>query len=140
MHQNQNFMMIIQNYNIWESVLALCIINEAYNKFLEIIKIVYEAIEKVDEGNKNNWVTNNSKCLKVKSTLGLYLESCIYRATSILWGDEIETEIFSDKYIKKIVGNEKPKEMRIKFCETKMLLKTALPTIIDLYDMKRVYE
>lgn len=131
---------IIQNYNIWESVLTLCIINRAYNKFLEIIKIVYEAIEKVDEGNKKNGGINNSKCLKVKRTLDLYLESCIYRATSILWGDEIETEIFSDKYIKKIVNNEKPKEMRIKFCETKMLLKTVLSTIIDLYDMKRVYE
>ena len=130
---------IIENYNVWEKVIEILVINESYTALQRFLDNVANAIRQLSykKGKKLN---------NVKDTLFLYLNSALCRSLALVWGKNV------DKFIADIchskINDEKRfpyanrKEINYKrkaYCRTRMIDKSVMPIFIDMLQIENVF-
>ena len=126
---------LIENYLTWEKILEVLIINEYTEECISFAKQITSAIDHISLSDKN--VSNWRVLSTIKDSLRKVLYANLCRTLALLWGkkqDEIimglaqECSIFRDYNIY---------PMCLKYCQTRMIDKYALPLLIDgFFDKK----
>lgn len=120
---------IIENYITWESLLTLCIVNKNIKMYDYFVNKIYNSINMVKEPYDNSGAY---RVMNIKKTLHSYLESCIFRTSALVWGNDIDS-IF-DKFNKnKIVNKLFNYEIRMNFCKSRMVNKLMCSVLIDIF-------
>lgn len=124
---------LIENYQTWEKVLEIFIINEKYNTYFKFVKQIISAIKQVDFAK-----SHSIPLLKLKFSLVEVLCSAILRTLSLNWGPEVKNlvqsiyDIINKDFILLDFHNvESFNEMRKWYCFTRMCDKYAMPILID---------
>lgn len=125
---------IIENYTIWEKVLEILIINEKFDVYLNFLKHIKKAIEKMD-------VKDQPKSTeKTEFSLFFHLFSSICRTLSLVWGKKVQKLIKSinkdfsydyDVFASYYTSEDYINGQRIGYCRTRMNDKYAMPFLID---------
>lgn len=131
---------IIENYNVWEKIIEILVINEAWSALKDIIQNIVDAIDALDY--KNNTILS-----EVKKTLQLYLNSTLRRSLALVWGTEVEefVEALCRQYVSRegesrIIVKRLRKEYRKAYCTTRMVDKSVMPIFIDMLKMREIYK
>lgn len=131
---------IIENYNVWEKIIEILVINEAWSALKDIIQNIVDAIDALD-------YKNNAILSEVKKTLQLYLNSTLRRSLALVWGTEVEefVEALCRQYVSRegesrIIVKRLRKEYRKAYCTTRMVDKSVMPIFIDMLKMREIYK
>lgn len=131
---------IIENYNVWEKIIEILVINESWDALKDIIKNIVDAIEALD-------YRNDTILSEVKKTLQSYLYSTLSRALALVWGTEVDE--FIESLRKQYASRENEsqiivihlrKEHRKAYCKTRMVDKSVMPIFIDMLNMGKIYQ
>lgn len=124
---------LIENYQTWEKVLEIFIINEKYDTYFKFVKQIIGAIKQVDFAKQHN-----TSLLKLQFSLVEVLCSAILRTLSLNWGPEakslvqnIYNAINKDFVLLDFHNVESFNEMRKWYCFTRMCDKYAMPILVD---------
>ena len=124
---------LIENYQMWEKVLEIFIINEKYDTYFKFINQIVSIINQVDFAKPSK-----TSLLKVKFSLIEVLCSAILRTLSLIWGPEVKTLVkkIYDEINKHFVLLDfhdiySFNEMRKWYCFTRMCDKYAMPILVD---------
>lgn len=135
-----NSRVIIENYNVWEKVVEVLIINESWEALESIVGKLLMAIDMLD-------FENESTLLRTKVTLYKYLNSILNRSLALVWGEEVEK--FINELNKKIqegkMGNilflfDLSQSKRNNYCKTRMIDKSVMPIFIDMLQIDKICE
>lgn len=114
---------LLENYSTWESILTLCVINKRSDKFVEIVNKICKAIRLIEDHSNTN----------VKESLSKFLEACICRSLSLIWGNGIDKylqfeseDIFENKKEKIILSRER-------YIKTRMTMKVYSSILVDMF-------
>lgn len=130
---------IIENYNIWDKIIEILVINESWDALKDIIESIVKAIDALDYKDKN-------QLFVVKQTMQLYLYSTLSRAIALVWGMKVE-QFINDLY-KQYVSKEEDyqiiveylcKKHRKEYCKTRMIDKSVMPIFVDMLQMDKIY-
>lgn len=130
---------IIENYNVWEKIVEILVINESWDALKKIVEEVLAAIGALSYNDKNILSA-------IKDTMHLYLNSTLCRALALVWGSDADEFInrLSKLYVSR---KESPKfdlehfiENRKAYCKTRMVDKSVMPIFIDMLDIDRIYK
>ena len=131
---------IIENYIIWEKIIEVLVINEAWDVLKSIVDNIIDAINVLD-------YENEEILSKVKTTMLLYLYSTLSRSLALVWGDEIDEII--EGVCRRHVGRQNDSQRVINnlcvkqrkfYCETRMVDKSVMPIFIDMIMMNKIYK
>lgn len=124
-----NSRVIIENYLTWESLITLYIVNKRYVDLKKMLKKMKGAIDLVDDNIKSE--IDDTKYINIQSTLEEHLFSCLCRALSLIWGENVKNNIIKDTFLEEKYN--KINELRNGFCSTRMISKTMMPIFIDMF-------
>lgn len=131
---------IIENYNAWEKVIEILVINESWDTLKSVTESMIKAIEALEYNDEN-------LLFVVKQTMQLYLYSVLNRALALVWGREVDA--FIDDLRKQNVGRKgnfriiaQPfwEEHRKAYCKTRMIDKSVMPILVDMLQMDKIYK
>ncbi len=130
---------IIENYNVWEKVIEILVVNESYDSLKNFIGKVAATI-------KNLLYVNEDILRNEKKTLYLYLYSSLCRALALVWGAHIDGLV---NVICKCVGDEwellgisslTMTLQRKAYCSTRMIDKSVMPIFVDMLKMDEIFQ
>lgn len=130
---------IIENYNVWEKIIEILVINESWDALKDIIKNISDVIKALD-------YRNDTILSKLKQTLQLYLYSALSRSLALVWGKEVDEliEFLCKNYVVRENGfcifEYLSSEHREAYCKTRMVDKSVMPIFIDILNMDSVYK
>ena len=137
-----NHRVIIENYTVWEKIIEVLVINEAYTALTDFVKDVYDSIEKTSFVEKEKQYED----VELQESLKEHLVASISRACALVWNDKM-TACLEDIY--KTGDKNKEKEYnetkkcvlkrRERYCSARMIDKSVMPVLIDLLDIKKLY-
>lgn len=129
---------IIENYNAWEKVIEILVVNESYETLKSFIGNVTAAIQNlsyVDEDILKNEM----------KTLYLYLYSLLCRSLALVWGQNVDGVVNA---ICKCVGDgwellgKSSSTMTLQrksYCSARMIDKSVMPIFVDMLQMKEIF-
>lgn len=128
---------LILNYNIWERIFELLVIEKDYESYKNLYVNILEGI-------KCLCTSNEDLCSK---SLLLYLHSTVIRSIALSWNeniDDLTNELIrlSKKYFEDIIGEytkvgnyaielKDIKRFKRYYCETRMINKYIIPVLVD---------
>ena len=131
---------IIENYNVWEKIIEILVINESWDSLKNTIKNIVDAIDALDYANVDI-------LSEVKNTLHLYLYSTLSRTLALVWGEEVDELIeslckqyVSSEYKVRIMVKHIWKKHRKAYCKTRMVDKSVMPIFIDMLKIGSIYK
>lgn len=131
---------IIENYNVWEKIIEILVINESWSALKDIVNTIIDAIDVLD-------YRDDIILAEVKKTLQLYLYSVLSRSLALVWGTEVDEFIESlcKQYVSRenqsqIIVNHLWKDHRKAYCKTRMVDKSVMPIFIDMLMMSKIYK
>lgn len=131
---------IIENYNVWEKIIEILVINESWSALKDIVNTIIDAIDVL--GYRDDIIL-----AEVKKTLQLYLYSALSRSLALVWGTEVDEFIESlcKQYVSRenqsqIIVNHLWKDHRKAYCKTRMVDKSVMPIFIDMLKMSKIYK
>lgn len=135
-----NIRTIIENYNMWEKIIEILVINESWDTLMNIVEKVIKAIEVLD-------YKNEKMLSETKKTLHLYLYSALCRSLALVWGVEVN-KFINDLCISYMSREENSNFTMYNFCqlhrraycETRMIDKSVMPVFIDGLFMNEIYK
>lgn len=131
---------IIENFNVWEKIIEILVINESWDALKDIKKNIIDAIESLD-------YRNDTILSEVKKTLKLYLYSTLSKSLALVWGTEVDELI--ETLCKQCVTRENESQLVVKYlskehrkayCKTRMIDKSVMPIFIDMLKMDKIYK
>lgn len=131
---------IIDNYNAWEKVIEILVINESWDTLKSVTESMIKAIEALEYNDEN-------LLFVVKQTMHFYLYSALNRALALVWGREVDA--FIDDLRKHNVGRKGNfriiahpvwEEHRKAYCKTRMIDKSVMPILVDMLQMDKIYK
>lgn len=122
---------IIENYTVWEKVIEILVINEAYDtleRFVDMVKKSIYEISTIEDDLDN-----------LRLSLLFYLQSALSRSVALVWGKQM------DIFLKHINDDEIPgcarvKSLREKYLCTKMIDKSVVPVMLDNITFEKIKE
>lgn len=134
-----NSRVIIENYNVWEKIIEILVINESWDTLRIIIEDIQSAIDALSYKESNIMGI-------VKDTMRSYLHSTICRSLALVWGADVE-EFIDDLSKLRVSGNEQNLRhvrrqiglQRKAYCKTRMLDKSVIPVFIDMLRINRIF-
>lgn len=130
---------IIENYNVWEKIIEILVINESWDSLKNVIKSIIDAIDILDY-DKGDILS------EVKQTMQLYLYSALSRSLALVWGTEVEELIedlckqYEGMGNSQIIVTRLRKQHRKAYCKTRMIDKSVMPIFIDMLKMSKIYK
>lgn len=121
---------IIENFNAWEKVIEIFVINEFFDELGKFVLSINAAIENLTYSNA---VLLNS----IKETLGQYLQAALSRSLALVWGEKVERFVDNKRYFN--WNTDIINLQRKSYCRTKMIDKSAMPIFIDMLQMDEIY-
>lgn len=127
---------IMENYTAWEKVIEIFVIAERFGTVTKFVKRICESIDSI------NYSSNISKINEedVKMSLYLFLHSILCRTFALVWKEESESALYkiyldNKKFLCSALGENLKKDtfkkrlinMRIAYCNTRMIDKSVLP-------------
>ena len=122
---------IIENYTMWESILTLCLINNKYEKFIDMIERILNAINKISK-NAGNVIISLSRYLQIAIARSMTLVEEGIERKNILCKigcnknsekfPNIDMDLFKVEEIMNIKNNLR---------STRMVNKMRMPVLID---------
>ncbi len=131
---------IIENYNVWEKIIEILVINESWSALKDIVSTIVDAIDVLD-------YRDDTILAEVKKTLQLYLYSALSRSLALVWGTEVDE--FIESLCKQYVSRENQSQIivshlwrnhRKAYCKTRMVDKSVMPIFIDMLKMSKIYK
>lgn len=143
-----NQRVIIENYNAWEKIIEILVINESFTSLHEFVDGIIKAIEILSY--KDDEILSN-----MKRTMYQYLHSALCRSLALIWGKDIN-EVITSLY-QKIISNASGQvlsrkwetrytiyqiinEYRKAYCKTRMIDKSVMPIFIDMLEMEKIFD
>lgn len=130
---------IIENFNVWEKIIEILVINESWSVLKDIVKKIVDAIDVLD-------YRDDAILTEVKRTLELYLYAALSRSLALVWGTEVDEFIESlyKQYVSRenqsqMIANHLCREHRKAYCKTRMIDKSVMPVFIDMLKMSKIY-
>lgn len=130
---------IIENYNIWEKIIEILVINESWDTLKNILKSIIDVIDALD-------YSNSGILSEVKKTLRLYLCSALSRSLALVWGTKVDEfiEDLRKQYVSRedfqTIVSHLRKQHRKAYCKTRMVDKSVMPIFIDMLKMGKIYK
>lgn len=131
---------IIENYNVWEKIIEILVINESWDSLKNTINSIADAIDSLEYGSKDI-------LSEVKKTLQLYLYATLSRALALVWGTEVDefTDFLCEQYISRnynsqMIVKQLWKKHRKDYCKTRMVDKSVMPILVDMLKMGKIYK
>lgn len=131
---------IIENYNVWEKIIEILVINESWDTLKIVVDNITKAI--ISLSYKDGDVLKN-----IQKTMYGYLLSIISRTFALVWGTETKEVVKSLCYI--IMSADRETQMlenyiiesqRKAYCKTRMVDKSVMPIFIDMLNVDKIYE
>lgn len=127
---------IIENYNVWEKIIEILVINESWETLKKIIERIHDAIDALE-------FQDDEILSEVKKTMRLYLYSILGRALSLVWGMEVK-EFVNDvcNLCMSRVDNSRrflSGDHRKAYCMARMHDKSVTPICVDMLQMNKIY-
>lgn len=131
---------IIENFNVWEKIIEILVINESWSALRDIVIKIVDAIDVLD-------YRDDTILAEVKKTLELYLYAALSRTLALVWGTEVDEFIESlcKQYVSRenqsqMIANHLWREQRKAYCKTRMVDKSVIPIFIDMLKMGKIYK
>lgn len=124
---------LIENYQMWEKVLEILIINEKYDTYSKFVKQIIHAIENIE------FPENQEYSFDPEYDLVSVLCSAILRTLSLVWGPKVKglaQSIYKDiehafMFVVNFSDVDDFNNTRKMYCVTRMCDKYAMPILID---------
>lgn len=134
-----NQRVIIENYNVWEKIIEILVINQSFVTLQEFINNIVDAIESLCYEDEMVLVNE-------KETLYLYLFSALCRSLALVWGKDVKEFIRNLAILNKEYGEQTPESVcriinaqRKAYCKTRMMDKSVMPIFIDMLRMEEIF-
>jgi len=130
---------IIENYNVWEKVIEILVVNESYDALKKFIENVAVAI-------KNLLYVNEDILRNEKKTLYLYLYSTLCRSLALVWGEHMEGVVnaickcLGDGCGQRSISSSAMTLQRKAYCNTRMIDKSVMPIFVDMLKMDEIFQ
>lgn len=131
---------IIENYNVWEKIIEILVINESWSALRDIVNTIVGAIDVLE-------YRDDTILAEVKKTLRLYLYSALSRSLALVWGTGVDE--FIESLCKQYVSRENQSQINVNhlwkdhrkaYCKTRMVDKSVMPIFIDMLIMSKIYK
>lgn len=134
-----NQRVIIENYNVWEKVIEILVINESFEVLHRFLENIEDAIQQLTYKETND-------LHNIIDTLYSYLNSALCRSLALVWGKEVDKFIQSlslsnsNDYRKYLYMASNEIDLKRKaYCKTKMIDKSVMPIFVDMLQIERIF-
>lgn len=124
---------LIDQFTSWEKVLSILAYNGSFAAYVRFAERIWHAIDALDITEDNP-----TEAEILKDSLRTFLLSAIHKTLALLWGadgadavDSLTSHFFPKAVDSQIWMCNHINKMRLKYCETRMCDKYALPILID---------
>lgn len=124
---------VLQNYNVWEKVIEILVINEDFDVLEKFIRRLIDSIEMA-------CCEDDKKATLVKTTLRNYLQSALYRSLALIWGKKVDLFIENVSNEVLCIPYDLVRIQREAYCTTRMIDKSVMPIFIDMLHMSQLYD
>ena len=134
-----NERVLIENYNVWEKIVEILVMNESWDGLKDLIQRVIKAIDALE-------YQDEEQLFQIKQTMQLYLYSILSRAMALVWGKQVDLWIdslaqeYADRQDYVMLSKDEWDSHRRAYCRTRMVDKSVTPILVDMLQMDRIYE
>ena len=123
---------LVENYGAWEKIIEILVINESWDNLSDFVKTIMKAINSVE------YAKDGKLCEQIKKSLCLYLNACLTKSLSLVWGNEVK-DIIGDICKNTNIRKSKFLRRRKGYCSTRMNDKSVMPILVDMLDLPLVF-
>ncbi|MDO4270337.1 MAG: hypothetical protein Q4C72_05335 [Eubacteriales bacterium] len=124
---------LIDQYISWEKVLSILAYNGSFDAYSRFVERIWRAIHELTKSENNSMEAQS-----LKDSLEAFLFSAIHKTLALIWGaagnnavEAVAKRLFARTNDTQILACSFINKTRLKYCQTRMCDKYALPILID---------